>query len=115
MVTRNSAREVSVAEHMYGGEGALTKKPIMDPALMYGSSRMFIQGRLEAGSEIGWHIHKGDGEVYVILSGEGEFNDNGTLVTVSAGDVCWTADGEGHSLKALSDELEMIALVAYNK
>ena len=35
--------------------------------------------------------------------------------TVSAGDVCWTADGEGHSLKALSDELEMIALVAYNK
>ena len=50
----------------------------------------------------------------VILSGEGEFNDNGTVTTVRAGDVCFTGDGEGHSLKNLRDEpLEYVALVLY--
>ena len=65
--------------------------------------------------EIGWHIHEGDGETFLILSGEGEFNDNGTVTTVRAGDVCFTGDGEGHSLKNLRDEpLEYVALVLYH-
>ena len=51
---------------------------------------------------------------YYILSGEGEFNDNGAVTTVKAGDVTWTPDGEGHSLKATSDKLEFIALVIYS-
>ena len=38
-----------------------------------------------------------------------------TVVKVRAGDVCWTPDGEGHSLVCTSDEpLEMIALVVYS-
>ena len=53
--------------------------------------------------------------MYYILSGEGEFNDNGTVTTVKGGDVCWTPDGEGHSLVCTSDELEFIALVVYSK
>ena len=56
---------------------------------------------LENGPEIAYHL---------------EFNDNGTVVTVKAGDVCWTPDGEGHSLVCTSDEtLEFIALVVYSK
>ena len=40
---------------------------------------------------------------------------DGTVVKVRAGDVCWTPDGEGHSLVCTSDEpLEMIALVVYS-
>ena len=42
-----------------------------------------------------------------------EFQDR--HVKVRAGDVCWTPDGEGHSLVCTSDEpLEMIALVVYS-
>ena len=54
---------------------------------------------LENGPEIAYHL---------------EFNDNGTVTTVRAGDVCFTGDGEGHSLKNLRDEpLEYVALVLY--
>lgn len=64
--------------------------------------------------EVGWHIHKGDGEVYYILKGEGEYNDNGTLVTVRPGDVAFVDDGEGHSLiNRRNETLEAIALVLY--
>lgn len=114
MVTRNADRIPQVAEHMYGGAGSISKNIIQPPKMMYGKNRMFMHGTLEKGSEIGWHVHTGDGEVYYILSGEGEFNDNGAVTTVKAGDVTWTPDGEGHSLKATSDKLEFIALVIYS-
>lgn len=82
---------------------------------MYGKNRLFNHGYLKKGDEVGWHVHNGDGEIYYILAGEGDFNDNGTVVKVRAGDVCWTPDGEGHSLVCTSDEpLEMIALVVYS-
>ena len=54
------------------------------------------------------------GEAYYILSGTGEFNDNGTIVTVAAGDVTFTGAGEGHALKNTGTEpLEFIALIIY--
>ena len=116
MVTRKADREVIKKEHVFGGEGYITNVIIEPSEVMYGKNRLFNHGYLEKGCEVGWHIHKGDGEVYYILSGEGEFNDNGTVVTVKAGDVCWTPDGEGHSLVCTSDEtLEFIALVVYSK
>lgn len=115
MVTRNADRKVTIAEHAYGGAGKLEHHIIATEDTLYGKNRLFNHIYLSRGDEIGWHVHQGDGEVYYILTGEGEFNDNGTVTTVRAGDVCWTPDGEGHSLKAVSDRLELIALVAYSK
>ena len=116
MVTKYADREVFTREHMFDGAGSITNRVVATQETMYGKNRLFNHGYLEKGCEVGWHIHKGDGEVYYILSGEGEFNDNGTVVTVKAGDVCWPPDGEGHSLVCTSDEtLEFIALVVYSK
>ena len=115
MITKFAERELSTKEHMFGGEGKFTSRVIATEATLYGKNRVFNHGYLQKGDEIGWHVHHGDGEVYYILSGEGEFNDNGTVTTVKGGDVCWTPDGEGHSLVCTSDELEFIALVVYSK
>ena len=115
MVTRNEDRQVQVMENFKGGEGRVVNRVILPAEGMYGKGRIFNVGRLEKSCEIGWHIHEGDGETFLILSGEGEFNDNGTVTTVRAGDVCFTGDGEGHSLVCTSDELEFIALVVYSK
>lgn len=115
MVTRNEDRQVLVMENFKGGEGRVVNRVILPAEGMYGKGRIFNVGRLEKNCEIGWHIHEGDGETFLILSGEGEFNDNGTVTTVRAGDVCFTGDGEGHSLKNLRDEpLEYVALVLYH-
>ena len=49
-----------------------------------------------------------------ILRGEGEYNDNGTILTVGAGDVTFVASGEGHSIRNTGEgDLEFIALILY--
>ena len=116
MVTRFADREVIVKEHVFNGEGKVVNRIITPSDVMYGKNRLFQVAVLEKGSEIGYHTHIGDGEVYYILHGEGEFNDNGTVVKVAPGDVCWTPDGEGHSIKGISEEpLEFVALIVYSK
>ncbi len=115
MITRFEERSTSRMENFKGGEGHVINRVILPADGMYGKGRIFNCCKLEKNCEIGWHIHEGDGETYLILSGEGEFNDNGTVTTVRAGDVCFTGDGQGHSLKNLRDEpLEIIALVLYS-
>ena len=59
-----------------------------------------------------YHKHEGNGEVYYFLSGEGEYNDNGTVRTVKPGDVTWTPDGSSHGVVNNGDsELTFMALI----
>ena len=114
MVRRSSERKIETKK-MFGGEGEVVLQHILNGAEeMYGKGRVFAHTVLAPGCEIGWHIHHGDGETYYILRGRGEYSDNGTLVTVGAGDVTYVGDGEGHSLKNTGTEtLEAIALILY--
>lgn len=100
---------------MFGGSGEAIMYKLLDGAEeMYGKGRVFNFLRLEKDCEVAWHIHKGDGETYFILKGEGEYSDNGRIVTLKAGDVAFVDDGEGHSLINRKDEpLEAIALILY--
>lgn len=113
-VRRSGERSVSVKK-VFSGEGQAKMIRLLNgPEEMYGKGRLFNHVVLEKNCEVGWHIHHGDGEVYYILRGEGEYNDNGTVTTMGPGDVSFVGDGEGHSLKNVSDEpLEMIALILY--
>ena len=74
--------------------------------------RMFSSVNLLPGEEVGYHIHTGEAESYYIISGVGEYSDNGTIVPVSAGTVTFTPSGEGHGIKNVGDEvLNFIALI----
>lgn len=115
MVRRNAERKVEIKQ-MFGGSGEAQLAHILNGAPeMYGKGRVFSVVTLRPGCEIGWHVHHGDGETYCILSGRGEYSDNGTPVEVAAGDVTFVDDGEGHSLRNLSDseDLVAVALVLY--
>ena len=100
---------------MFDGEGEAEMHVILKGAdEMYNKGRVFNHVFLAPGAEIGWHVHKGDGETYYILSGKGEYSDNGNIITVGPGDVTFVDDGEGHSLKNTGEEpLEAIALILY--
>ena len=65
--------------------GYITNVIIEPSEVMYGKNRLFQHSTLTKGSEVAYHEHHGDGEVYYILTGEGEFNDNGTVTTVKPG------------------------------
>ena len=74
--------------------------------------RFFAVSRLNPGETIGYHQHQGEKEVFYIFQGEGEVNDNGTIVQVRAGDVIITPVDGGHSFaNPGSDVLAFIALI----
>lgn len=82
-----------------------------------GHGRMYAKIVLPKGSTIGWHQHVEETEPYYILSGTGEFVDNDKSVhTVTAGDICTIKPNEWHSLANIGDDdLVFIALVYYNR
>ena len=98
-----------------GGNGETEMRKILTGAdEMYGKGRMFNEMILAPGNSIGEHAHSGDNEIFYFLSGEGEYNDNGTVVTVRPGDTVICNDGETHSLKNTGKEpLRFIALILY--
>ena len=113
-VRRNDERIVARASLFNGPGEAEMHKILNTPEVMFGKGRLFNHVFLEPGAAVGWHVHHGDGEIYYILKGEGEYNDNGTLVKVHAGDVTCVGDGEGHSLlNTGSETIEAIALILY--
>ena len=113
---RRSEEKEGFRKNVQGGPGEVEMRKILNsPEEMFGKGRLFNHIFIEPGNGVDWHIHHGDGEIYYILKGEGEYSDNGRLVTVRAGDVTSVGDGEGHSLINTGKEtLEAIALILYS-
>ena len=105
-----------ILEHFQGGAGHLEKYDILTgPDEMYQKGRVCAIMRLQPGCEIGRHRHKGDGEVYYILSGHGKYLLDGKLVDIEPGDVLFCEDGEEHQVVNDTDEvLELLAVVLYS-
>ncbi|MBP8900459.1 MAG: cupin domain-containing protein, partial [Blautia sp.] len=52
---------------------------------------------------------------YYILSGEGEYDDNGVKRPVKAGDITITPDGKGHGLANTGEtDLVFMALIIFD-
>lgn len=74
--------------------------------------RTFALAQLKPGEEVEFHIHEDESEQYYIISGKGEYNDNGKCIEVFPGTVTFTPSGEGHGIKNTGNEiLSFIALI----
>ena len=115
MVRKSAEKKVERFENKFGGEGYITVRSLINSdAEMNNKGRAFAHTTLLPGHSIGFHVHNGDSEIYYIYSGKAEYNDNGTIVKVEAGDVTFTPPGTGHGIKCIGDEpLEFIALIPY--
>ena len=77
-----------------------------------GKLRTFALAELLPGEEVEFHIHEGESEQYYIISGEGEYNDNGKIIPIYQGTSTFTPSGEGHGIKNTgSESLKFIALI----
>lgn len=104
--------EIRRVENMCGGNGHVIIKDILGEKELNGKCRMYAQVTLEPGCTLGYHEHHGESETYYILSGEGEYNDNGRFCHVKAGDRTFTPDGKGHGLANTgSTDLVFMALI----
>ena len=102
--------KIERVENMCGGEGHVIIKKILGEKESNGKCRMYAQVTLEQGCSLGYHEHHHESETYYIISGEGEYNDNGVTRPVKAGDMTFTPDNCGHGLK--NTEMEDLVFMA---
>lgn len=116
MVRKNDRKIVERFDHKFGGDGFITVRSLVNcDEELNNKGRVFAHTTLLPGCGIGFHMHNGESETYYIYSGTGEFDDNGTIVPVAAGDVTFTPSGTGHAIKNTGDEpMELIALILYS-
>ena len=116
MITKADNMKVTLHEQFLGGKGVLKNVHFLDKDDAAGAGRLFVRSILTPGSSIGYHTHKGDFEVYYILSGIALVNDNGEEHVLQAGDSILTKNGLSHSIENTGDtDLEYIALIVFDK
>ena len=96
IIQRNNMR-AEVKEKMRGGDGSVELVHIVD-CENEKNLRLLSEVTLQPGSSVGYHSHESETEYYIILSGSGTVNDNGTEKPVQAGDVVITGNGASHSI-----------------
>jgi mannose-6-phosphate isomerase-like protein (cupin superfamily) len=112
MIKRVQDLTVVVNENMRGGVGSVAIKLLAEQGEMYDKNRLFAKIIVKPGCSIGYHVHENEMELYYILSGKALYDDNGTQVELSPGDVTVTLSGEGHAIANNGDvDLEFMALI----
>lgn len=99
-------------ENMCGGEGYVIIKHVLGEKELNGKCGLYAEVTIEPGCSLGYHEHHQESETYYILSGQGDYDDNGTIRPVKAGDVTYTPDNHGHALVNTGEEdLVFMALI----
>lgn len=99
MIKRAMQQTIRERENVRGGEGKLSFHDFLSKEEAFGTGHLFSRAIIPAGASIGEHRHDGEFEVYYILSGTAEVNDNGTLAELGPGDTHLCANGESHAIR----------------
>ncbi|MDR1251019.1 MAG: cupin domain-containing protein [Treponema sp.] len=97
MVIHRNEMKSENKEKMRGGAGITTLTYLVDCEKEQ-NIRMLAELTLPPGASIGRHNHDSETEYYIILSGSGVLNDNGTDIPVQSGDAMLTGNGASHSI-----------------
>ena len=113
MIRKKGQYNTELRPEMRGGTGTVKIEHLLDEAgELRGLNRLFARLTLEPGTSIGFHEHVGEAEVFVVISGTGEIDDNGVKSTVAAGDTILTGFGAGHGVACTGNEpLVMLAVI----
>lgn len=110
MITYRSEQKTEYREHMRDGAGTveLTALSGQLPA----NARLFTEIRLHPGMSIGYHVHKGETEMFYFVSGKGRVKDDDREFDIQAGDCMATPSGHGHAVACTGDEdLVFVAVI----
>ena len=113
MIRRAGEFNETVMEPMFGGDGKVTLQHFWSKDEMLSANRLCAKLVIEPGCSSGFHIHEGEEEIFIVLKGKAQVDDNGTLKELNAGDSMLTITGEGHAIKNIGEEtLEVLALIS---
>ena len=116
MIIRAAERRAVSRPKVWGGEGELAAKYSLGPdAAKDGENfTMAAEMTLAPGHSLGVHAHDDNEEIYVVLSGQGDYTDeNGVVHHLSAGDTTLTRRGQSHGIANPGPEpLVFLAVIA---
>ena len=115
MIRRKEECKTEYREKMRGGDGtAIVTSLIAGPEELNGKGRLFSRITLNPGCSIGFHVHENESELFYIVKGTAEYNDGGTVRTVTAGDMTICPSGTGHGIANRTDEVvKVVAVILY--
>jgi mannose-6-phosphate isomerase-like protein (cupin superfamily) len=106
--------KVDKVVNMREGKGTVEIRRFIEGEEFHGKGRLFGKITLKPGVSIGLHQHVGDCETFYVLNGDGLYNDNGSLIDVSAGDILYVDNMGSHSIENKGDsDLELLALILF--
>lgn len=108
MIITNTKTDIST--NRFGGNGDVIIEHYLDEKLLNDSVVMYAKVILKPGCSLGYHKHEGNSETIVVLAGTAEYNDNGTPVTLHAGDKVHCPSGESHAIGNSTDAKEDLLL-----
>ncbi len=112
MIRRAEEMQSEIKESLRGGRGHISLTPLLHPGEYKGRARLVARITLEPGTSIGPHVHEDEEEIFYILNGVADFDDNGEIKTLRAGDVCLTTGGQRHSIANAGDTtLDLLAVI----
>ncbi len=112
MIKRKEEMNVLNNVNMKGGDGTVKIVKFMEQEEINGKCRLMAKIILEPGCSIGKHMHNGEEEIFYIIKGTAEYDDNGSIVTLNEGDSCVCLGGEEHSIANRTDSVvELIAFI----
>jgi mannose-6-phosphate isomerase-like protein (cupin superfamily) len=118
MIRKNGSNKIESRFEMRGGTGEVRITHLIEESEISSAVRLCATLSLAPGASIGAHPHDGEDEIFYVISGCGEFNDNGTIYEIVPGDTMLTGNGAFHSVKNTSnrDELLIMAtIIKYSK
>ncbi len=115
MIRKAEECKMEYREHMRDGDGTVEiTNFIQENSELNDKGRLFAKLTLKSGCSIGYHVHEKDAELFYMMKGTAEYNDNGEIRTVHAGDVMICPTGTGHGIANRSEEtVEVIAVIVY--
>ncbi len=113
MIKRVGEYRVEHREKMRGGSGTIKIEHFWEPGSeMRSHTRMCAKLTIPPHGSIGFHPHDAEEEIFIVVSGAGEADDNGEIVQLQVGDTLLTGNGDGHAIRCISDEpLVLIAVI----
>jgi len=113
MIKKKNDLKCEVREKMRGGNGMVKIEHFWEPGTeLKAKTRLCAKLTLAPGDSIGFHKHDNEEEVYIIIKGAAEAEDNGKIERLNPGDTILTGNGAGHSIKSVGTEpLEIIAVI----
>jgi mannose-6-phosphate isomerase-like protein (cupin superfamily) len=112
MYKKHGTHRIEIRENARGGKGKITLQHLMEKDELLGHGRLCAMTTIEPGCSMGYHVHEGEIEFFLITKGTAKVTDNGNEILLHPGDTFYTDSGEGHSLEPAGDEsIEYFAIV----